>query len=91
MIFGLESRLDIVHTCSCEEQGLKSKVMEKCSVGLGMSKGVDVPSNSWNDSKFLAEPLMTLNKVLNDVLKVLIGLVCVHPSAHNDLKSTLFH
>ena len=63
--------------------------MEQGSIGLSMSKRIDIPSNSWCNSKLLTEPLMTLNKVLNNILIVGSALICMDPSSHEDLESAL--
>jgi hypothetical protein len=63
--------------------------MEKSSIGLGMAKSVDIPSNSWSDPKFLAEPLMASNKVDQNVLEVHIALISADPASHGDLESSL--
>lgn len=64
--------------------------MEQCCIALGMPECVNIPTDSWGHSEFFAEPLMSLHKVLNDILKVCIALISMYPASHNDLKPSLF-
>jgi len=91
MNISLESSINVVLASSCEEEGLKPKIMEESSIGLSVTESIDIPPDSWCDSKFLAEPLMSLDKVIDYVLKVCVGLVSVDPTSHDDLESSLFN
>jgi hypothetical protein len=87
----LESIINVVFATSGKEEGLKAHVMEQGSISLSMSKRVNIPSYSWGNSELLAEPLVTLNKVLDNILIVGSTLICMNPSSHEDLESALFN
>ena len=85
----LKSIINVVFPTSGKEEGLKAHVMEQSSIGLSVSKRIDIPSNSWGNSELLTEPLMTLNKVFDNVLIVGSALISMDPSSHEDFESSL--
>jgi hypothetical protein len=62
--------------------------MEKSCITFGVSKWINVPSDSGANSKFIAYPLMSLIEIPNDILINGVALICSNPTTHRDLKLT---
>lgn len=79
----------IVH--AAEEHGVEAHLVEEPCVGVGVTEWVDLPTNSWFDTKFLEDPLLTIHHVVNHVLIDWASLVMHGPSSVDDLKLSVLH
>lgn len=86
MIYWIKSICKILVSQSRKEYGIKTKIMENCSIGFSMTEWINIPSNVWRDIKFLTEPLVSFVKILNYIFVVGITLISANPSSHSDLK-----
>ena len=55
-----------------------------------MSKSVEIPANDWSNTKLLLNPLMTKNKVVDDVIKIWTGFIIGNPASIYDFELFIF-
>jgi hypothetical protein len=60
---------------SCEEVGIETHLGEKTSVGVGVTKGIDLPANSRLDTEFFENEVVTHLHVGDHVLVVGTSLI----------------
>ena len=89
MIFWLKSIQSLIKIHSCKKQCFKSKVMEKCSIGLSMPEWIKVPSNTRSHIKLFLQPLMPHNEIADNILIVSSAFLSTDPAPHGDLKLTI--
>ena len=68
---------------SAEEHGFKAHLREKSCVGIGVAKGVDVPTYSGLDAKLLLNPLVSDHHIINYVIEIRSSFVVGTPPAIN--------
>lgn len=66
---------------SAEEHGFKTHLREKSCVNIGVTKGVDIPTNFRLNAKLLLNPLMADHHVINYVIEIWSGFVVGTPTA----------
>lgn len=66
---------------SAEEHGFKTHLREKSCVNIGVTKGVDIPTNFRLNAKLLLNPLMADHHVINYVIEIWSSFVVGTPTA----------
>lgn len=85
----LESLLFVLVIKSREEPGVYSHVSEQSRIGVRVTKGINVPTNSRSHSELFLKELVTVHHVKNDVFVVRTGFIIHAPSTVDELKTTI--
>ena len=68
-----------------EEHGIKAHLCKQSGIGIRVSKGVNVPADSWLYSKLLIKELVAHHHVVDNVIEVRGCFVIGRPTSVHDL------
>ena len=88
LILESECFLHIVH--STEEHSIKPHLVEKSCVCIRMPEGVDLPTDSWLNSKLFKDPLLPVHHILNHIFVYRACFIMHGPSSIKDLNLSIF-
>lgn len=91
LLLVIDSCLIVCPVHPAKEQGIVSHLGEDAGIGVRMSKGIDLPSDAWLDSKLFDQELMTDHMVVDHVLVMGTSLVVHRPSAIDHLELAIAH
>ena len=70
-----------------EEPGIEAHLCKEASVGIGVSKRINMPTYPWLLPEFLEEPLMTLVHIIDLILVVSAGLIMHAPASIDNIQA----
>jgi len=73
---------------SAKEHCLEAHLVEKPSIGVGVTEWIDLPAYTGLLAKLIENPLLTIHHVLNHVLIDRGGFIVHGPSSIDDLELT---
>lgn len=76
---------------SCKKLCFKTEFSKKSGICAWMSKSINMPSNSWLDTKFFLQKHMTFDHIINNIFIIWTSFISGTPSSICKFKSSLLY